>query len=317
MKIPNLIPVALLFTIGLLCSCSEFIERSIENKKVILNAPADSAQSNKYLQSFWWEQVDDALFYRLQIAIPSFDRPVELILDSLVKSNKFSMTVEPGSYQWRVRAENGSSQTAYATHTFTIFESTIATQKVQLKLPGTSLVTNQGDLSFSWFGLFGAAQYRLQVDSLSNNFVDESKMVTNMLTPNLESTIRLSRDQVYQWRVRAESDSAQSKWSSVSTFTLDTKAPPKPSLNAPANNETVSSPVNLSWNASTGAKKYRLYIYKSNSASFGTTFPLTLTATSYVLTTGDYAGALSWKLVAIDEAGNESAESDIRVFTVQ
>src|SRR5215217_1004573 len=107
------LPIFYLLLIIIFSGCKEFIEPSIAKRYVVQLAPANSSESTQYNQTFWWEPVEDALKYRLQVANPNFDRTQVLVLDTLVETNKFNYTLEPGTYEWRVRAENGSSETAY------------------------------------------------------------------------------------------------------------------------------------------------------------------------------------------------------------
>lgn len=105
----------MLAVLAFLSGCRDFIEPSIENRKVILLAPGNNTADSLYNQNFWWEPVNDALGYRLQVVTPSFDSINRMIIDTLVQDNKFMLTLEPGRFSWRVRAENGSSNSFYST----------------------------------------------------------------------------------------------------------------------------------------------------------------------------------------------------------
>ena len=75
MKLKHLfyiLPVFLASNI-LISSCKEFIEPSIAKRQVVLEAPVDQYQSTKYTVNFWWNGVEDALAYRLQVVTPGFD----------------------------------------------------------------------------------------------------------------------------------------------------------------------------------------------------------------------------------------------------
>ncbi|MGX5689525.1 hypothetical protein [Arcticibacter tournemirensis] len=317
MKLSSHFLVSVLFLAGIVTSCSEFIERSIEDKKVFLNAPADSAESGKYLQSFWWEPVDDALSYRLQIVSPSFNQAQQLILDSVIKDNKFSFTLEPGEYQWRVRGENGSSQTFYTTRTFFIYETDLSKQQVQLKGPPNGVITNQRNFITSWYSMYSAAGYLLQVDSTAGNFTDEPSLFVNTIVANTEYAVTATSDKTYSWRVKAKNDTSESKWSAVYRFTFDGTAPGKVVLGSPANGSGVSKPVTLQWNVLADAKKYLLYILKSDSTAYNSSYPLTLTTNSYSFNGGETNEKILWKVKAVDAAGNIGADSEVRNFTVQ
>lgn len=307
------------FTIALailLTGCKEFIEPSIEKRNVVLLAPANGAESSLYSQTFWWEPVEDALKYRLQVVSPNFDQTVRLILDTLIKTNKFNYTLDPGSYEWRVSAENGSSQTRYFKSSFFIYASSIKAQQVQLQSPGNNTLTNQATHNFTWLKLFGADKYTLQIDT--NNFIDESKLFLDKTLPGQEFTVTFEKDKLYKWRVKAKNDTAESKWSVIQNITYDKTPPPIVVLAAPANNELVAKPVNLRWNATATATKYQLYAYKSEGrVPYSSKFPITLTATNYSFTEGISGEKVYWEVRAIDEAGNTGVYSDLRSFVIQ
>ena len=303
--------------ITMLYSCKDFIEPSITDQQVHINAPANGYQSTSYTVNFWWDTVEDALTYRLQIVTPEFQNTGALITDTLIKGNKFSFNLTPGSYQWRVKAENGSSQTVYSsTQSFSVAFSSIRQQKVQLGAPGNNLLTNQSSLSFSWGSLYGATKYRLQIDT--NNFADENKVVLNQTTPALQTNFTLPKDQSYQWRIRAENDTAQAQWSSINTFTYDHTPPDVVSLTSPLNNQSVSSLVLIQWAPSAGTVKYKLLVFKDDGTTpYNNNFPMVLNTTSYTLTQGNFGERIYWKLSAIDGAGNESQSSIVRSFLIQ
>jgi len=307
----------LFFAIASFTGCSDIIEPSIANKQIQAEAPANTYQSASYTVNFWWDGVDNALKYHLQVVTPKFDSVASLVLDTVVKSTRFSFSFSPGKYQWRVRAENGSSQTPYsAARSFTIFPSSIKQQQVQLSGPANNLLTNQSNIIFGWNSIYGATKYQLEIDT--NNFVNESSLVYNQTTPSQQINFTLSKDQTYQWRVRAENDTAQSQWSSIYYFSYDHTPPAVVSLTAPANAQTVSLPITLQWSPVTSAVKYKLYVYQSDSTTlFSSAFPMTLTTTSYSFNQGSSGTKLYWKVTAVDAVGNESSSGNLRYFQIQ
>src|SRR5665213_195513 len=145
---------------GLLSSCDDLIEPSINKSQVQLEAPADQYTSTSYTINFWWDQVSHAISYRLQVVRPNFAAPGALILDTVVTSYRFSYNLTPGNYQWRVMAQNGSSQTAFtAPRNLTVAASSIKQQSVQLASPANDYLTNQSSIVFQWGSLYGATQY--------------------------------------------------------------------------------------------------------------------------------------------------------------
>jgi hypothetical protein len=310
----SILSVACLFLLG----CEEFIEPSIEDKRVVLLSPAIGTETSEYAQTFWWEEVDKALSYRLQVVSPDFEKISKLVLDTVVKSNKFKYTLEPGKYEWRVQALNGSSQTIYNKGSFTIFSTSISEQQVQLTNPSNNTITNLAAVSFQWLNLFGAKEYQIQVDTLNNNFQDQTKLFLNKNTSELNYASSFSKDQVYKWRVKAINEADSSKWSVIQSITYDKTPPAVVTLASPGNNVTVSKPVTLRWNGSAGAKKYLLYVYKSDSTTpFDGTYPITLTEVSSVFNSGTSGEQLFWEVRAVDDAGNISKLGELRGFLIQ
>ncbi|QKJ31055.1 hypothetical protein HQ865_15265 [Mucilaginibacter mali] len=317
----NLIPLSLFLAVFIaagLNSCKDIIEPSLKDRSITPEAPANGYNSANYNVNFWWDEVDDALKYRLQVVSPKFDSVGTLVLDTVVKTNKFTINLNPGEYQWRVRAENGSSQTVYSTpKSFRILYSSIKQQQVKLGSPGNGLLTNQAGVAFQWGDVYGATKYHLQIDT--NSFSDENTLVYNQVIPGQQFNFSFPKDQTYQWRVRAENDTAQALWSTISQITYDHTPPPKVVLSLPAKGQTVNSPVTLQWNSALTAAKYKLYVFKADSVTaYNATFPVLLSNTSYVFTpTSNPGGTIYWKVSGIDAAGNEGPTSDIRSFVLQ
>jgi hypothetical protein len=319
MKLKGLsIYLCLLISISLcLSSCKDLIEPDISGRQITAEAPGDKLQTANYGVTFWWDDVDDALQYRLQVVSPKFDSIPALVLDTIVKTTKFTMNLSPGNYQWHVRAENGSSKTAFSpAKSFTVLQSSIKQQKVQLSSPANNFLTNQNSLSFSWSSLYGATQYHLEIDTA--NFADEKNIYYDKTIPGQQINVTLSKDQVYQWRVMAINDTAQAQWSSIYTFTYDHTPPAAVTQTLPGDKTTLSNPVSLQWNAVPTAVKYKLYLYKADgNTAYTSSFPMVLTGTSYSLTTGSSGDTVYWKVTAIDAVGNEGAASDTRSFMIQ
>ena len=105
----------------LMLSCSDIIDvEDISEQGVMVLAPDESSVLNITDVNFSWETVIDAEQYKLQIATPSFDSAIQIVLDTTIVITNFSKTLELGAYQWRVRAENSNYETAYTTQSFTI-----------------------------------------------------------------------------------------------------------------------------------------------------------------------------------------------------
>jgi len=314
--LPFLILIFLAGT-GLLSSCDDIIEPSISKSQVQLQAPVNQYVSTSYAINFWWNTVNHALSYHLQVVTPTFASPGSLVLDTVVTSYKFSYTLSPGNYQWRVMAQNGSSETAYSVpNSFIIIPTSITQQAVQLLFPGNDFLTNQTSVTFQWSSIYGATQYNLEIDT--NNFANAATVVLNTVIPGQQMSFTFPKAQAYQWRVQAQNDTAKAQWSTVNTLTFNNIPPGQVSLVAPANGATVSQPVSLQWNAVSKAVHYKLYVLNSDSTTlFSSSFPSVVTATSYSFNQGTSGQQLYWKVSAVDAEGNEGQASALENFVLQ
>lgn len=297
-------------------ACEDFIEPSIEHTTVSILAPANKLETNSYQQTFWWNPLSHAIFYRLQVVSPGFDSVSKLVLDTLIRTEKFVYTLDPGKYQWRVRGENGSSVGNYSDRVLAVFPSTLTDQILQITAPSSGVNSSRQDLRFEWLRLFGAKTYRIQIDA--NNFQDEKAMALNVTTDNLSYLHNLATEGTYQYRIRAENATENSKWSNVGLITYDNTGPAAVTLRSPADKLQVVKPVSLTWNKVEDAVSYELSIFKADQQTlFNQTFPLRLSTTEYTFNSGDAGETVSWRVRAFDRAGNASAYSEFRTFIIQ
>jgi hypothetical protein len=251
------------------------------------------------------------------VVTPTFASPGSLVLDTVIKGNKFTLSLSPGNYQWRVMAENGSSQTPYAgPRSFSVGASSIKQQTVQLSAPANNYLTNSSAVVLSWAALYGATKYQLQVDT--NSFADTTHLVYNKVLSGLQYNFNFPKDQVYQWRVRGENDTAYSAWSTTNSMTFDNIPPAQVSVLLPANNSTITLPVNLQWSSTATANTYKLYVYKADSVTnYSSLFPMIINTTDYNFNFGSSGDRVYWKVSAVDAAGNEGQASALRNFVLQ
>jgi hypothetical protein len=307
--------ICLLFATVLL-SCDDVFEDDLGKVSMNVLAPANNAINPNYVQTFWWDYVEEATHYQLQLVQPSFDSVLVLLFDTTVSTNKFQYTLSPGSYEWRIRALNGSSNTNYVSRKFQVVKSSISGQNMVTISPQNLLESNTNNFSFSWQTLFGASQYRLQIDTL--NFVNEANLVYNNSTNLSSINYSFVNDGNYQWRVRAENDNLFSNWSTTNTLTIDRVAPTRVSLLSPLNNETVALPINFTWISISDAVTYKLYVYKSDSTSlYNSSFPVIIGTNNASINIPTAIGKLFWQVSAIDKAGNEGEKSVKRNITIQ
>jgi hypothetical protein len=306
-----------LFLAVLLSSCDDIIEPSLSKQVETLEAPANSYQSTSYTINFWWNTVNHALSYHLQVVTPNFTAPGSLVLDTVVSTYKFSYTLSPGTYQWRVLAQNGSSATPWSTpNSFTVAAGSITQQAVTLNAPANNLLTNQNPFTFQWSSLYGATSYQFEIDT--DNFSNPNSVVSNQTISGTQLSFTFPKSQTYQWRVKAQNDTAQSQWSTVYVVAFNNTPPAQVTLASPASAATISLPVTLQWNPVANAVKYNLYVYQSDGVtSYNSSFPMALTSTSYSFNLGSSGTKIYWTVTAVDAYGNVSQPPTPIYFTLQ
>jgi hypothetical protein len=100
--------------ITLLLSCETATERELSGVKPVLLAPVSNTVTTDTMQTFYWETLNGASTYQLQVVSPRFDSMIRLIDDTIITKNRFTIDLSPGEFQWRVRALNNSGPSAFS-----------------------------------------------------------------------------------------------------------------------------------------------------------------------------------------------------------
>lgn len=112
------------FYLLILClsiSCDDIFVTDISNKEIIINCPKDQFTTKSTTPIvFWWETLDGAETYDLQVVSSDFDNIIKLYLDVSIDSTRFNITLPAGDYQWRIRANNSSFSTQYIIRTISV-----------------------------------------------------------------------------------------------------------------------------------------------------------------------------------------------------
>lgn len=112
MKTRNIAVYALIFI--LFQQCDTALERDLRGHKVILLSPVNNVSSTEVHQIFYWETLNGAQKYQLQVVSPKFDSIVTLIADTTLINNRITILMPAGSFQWRVRGINNSTQSDFS-----------------------------------------------------------------------------------------------------------------------------------------------------------------------------------------------------------
>lgn len=308
-------------------SCDKYFEEDISTVEMELISPADNLHTDKLDVTFWWGEVDEATKYHLEVVTPSFESMRAIVIDTLIESTKLSVELVPDSYEWRVRAQNASSNTTYFHRMLFIDSSMYLTNKnVELYSPQENEYLNSDDVSFSWKALPFTDRYAFSLSKIENE--EQFDIISFETTVN---EILLSRklqeplaDGEYWWSVYAENALSETKASST-YFYVDKTAPIEPELLFPQLNDTVSSldDIILQWqdnSDASGLLKDSLYVYELTHPDDQEPFLLLREAVvDEQLKLDDLRQGYwyRWYVVSVDRAGNASRqEKAVRMFYV-
>jgi predicted secreted protein len=298
-------------TFSTLNSCKDIVEPDISSKSVNVNTPANGYQSSSSTITFWWNEVESAFGYKLQVVKPGFASIQTLVLDTSVESDKFTYSFQPGSYEWRIKAVNGSSETEFTTLAFSI-DSTLdlSNQVMSLIAPVNSIMSNSSLQHFQWYTIASAEDYRFEILSSSGSVI-----YSNASYPLDSISYTFTTDGNYKWRVRAQNSNSVSAYSEYN-LSIDRIAPMASSPSSPADASNVSNPVALSWLSDASAIADSLFVNVDSLYTGANFYKGYLTATTYTIT-GTVGQKYFWRLRSKDAAGNWSGYSSSLKFKVQ
>lgn len=175
----------------------------ISDEELNLLAPSDGLVINDTNVTFSWESASEATSYSFQIARPDFENPEELVVNTSFDTvGNQSFTLEDNtSYQWRVKAINETSETAYTTRDLSVnVTEDLSEQEVVIVAPEDGFETSDTSIMLSWEPLEQATLYRVIITDVSDNsfFLEQT---------STESTLTVAFEVgSYTWAVRGEND---------------------------------------------------------------------------------------------------------------
>lgn len=188
-------------------ACEDIIEVvDISDLTLTVLAPKDQTVLTDINVTFSWNAVEDAESYNIQIATPSFESAQQIVTDSLVTSTFFSKTLNSGSYEWRVRAENSDYKTQYAVQKFTVAPSDpvdISNEQAVLLAPADNAsFLNTDTINFSWEAVEDAEEYTIQI--ATPNFDNALEIIKEDTTTKTSYSVSNLSANSYEWRVKAK-----------------------------------------------------------------------------------------------------------------
>lgn len=309
--------ISLILTIMVFVRCSDFFESDITDEKVELISPMQNYKSSSATISFWWNEVDGAMGYRLQVASPTFDSVQTMIIDTSLTSTSYTLTLYPGRYQWAVSAYNNSSATQYFYRTLTIDTSNILSgTKVILRFPDNNFYSNKSKILFRWYTLETATRYTF--DIRKDN--EDGELVGPALTVTTDTISYTLGEGTYYWSLQAFNKVSASLVTSRK-LTIDKTAPGTPVLVEPNDGDTLytKNAMILNWRHSAlslAPINDSVIISKDSLFSESGIVEYARVDTIFYEMSLKDAGTYFWKVRSVDLAGNTSDYSKYRKLKV-
>lgn len=307
----NAISFFITLIIVVFASCEKIFEEDIEQRKVVILSPGDSVSIQGQSVTFWWNEIEGATQYELQVVSPNFSNITQLVLDTIVETNKYAFNFNFGEYQCRVRALNGAYSTAYTVHTFFIDStSNLSGQFINIISPNDSFFTNNTLVNFQWMALSAANDYRFEL--ATPDFNGNVILDINLNQTNFSYTLN---EGSYTWRVRGQNNTSNTAYATRVLF-VDITPPIVPTLLTPQDNAIINADsVTLTWAGDTNFAFDSVYVYQ-DSLALVPVVARRATGRNFSFN-GSIGEDYFWRVKTIDNASNISQFSVLRKFSFQ
>ena len=251
----------LLFLI--ITACNDIFVMDISDSNVELLAPHNNLETTISTNTFWWNYVEDATRYQLQIATPDFIQTERLILDTTISMNQFLFNLVPNKYEWRVRAVNSVYASEFTVYSLVVDSTPDLTNEIViLYTPTQNDTTNSLTQNYYWGNLYNADSYNLVV-------LHEAVPILDTTLTMVSITLSVPDNQgAYSWKVNAMNDISETTYSERKYY-IDTTKPSKRTLISPTDQSVIiDSLVQFVWNSPpiTGSSEYdSIFIYSDQS----------------------------------------------------
>lgn len=316
----------IMITLFTFSSCKkDFVEEDITKKTLIVNSPSDNLVTSVNTVNFWWEPVNGAEKYNIQVVKPDFTNVAQLITDTNVVGTKLNLSLNPGTYQWRIRAFNNGGSTEYQTYNLKIDSTNNLTNQTVIPIaPLNGFVTGNKTITFSWNPLSSATSYSVEI---SKNGTIINYTNTSSTSYVYTYTLTSAANYTCSWRVRALNGGSISQYNSSQTFTIDLLPPSVVSTpTSPTSNPVIKDTTELRWNRGASDTQYdSLFLYsdaaytnlvrtttvsvnkiKVNTISPGNPLPAGTTSVTAI--------PYWWRLKSVDNVGNTTGFSNALNF---
>lgn len=312
--------IFVIFCVGLFVACTkDFIQKDIKNDLVNIIAPMDSLTTPNNTIIFWWDELEGAEKYNLQIVKPSFSSVIQLITDTTVTLNKFTKVLTPGTYQWRIKAMNGGGSTEYVTRTLVIDTTSNLSLITLNPITPIGLLSGSKAVTFSWTPHPAADFYEININDNSGTSVFTQN---NIPSASFTHTFTTTTDLKYSWQVKAHNSFSFSQYNTASTFTIDVTAPSVSSFSVPIAGNTISDTLSFKWNRVGSDTKYDSIIVSNDSAGISYITSKRVNGISLKInqlpvslpSPGPAVGFYWWRIISVDSVKNMSNSSSSAKF---
>ena len=237
------------------------------------------------------------------------------VIHDTVDTNNLVVTVNEGRYTWRVKAFDlaGNESDWSPVDSFGVDVSEPGVPELALPLNGVYL--NSDTIRFEWYSavdsVSGVGGYWIEVSEDSTNFGDSVYVGDT-------TYVMVLSDTTWYWRVKAMDVAGnEGEWSEVWSFTIDTQAPEVPELVSPPNGTWLNvTEVQLQWsrvtlkNEKASPVEYVYQVFSNDTIVVADTVD-----TTYALVNLN-EGCYTWRVMAVDGAGNTSGWSEVDTFGI-
>lgn len=294
-------------------SCDDIFVEDISSYFIQIKAPSSGWQGKDPNVNFSWAEVPGAVNYQLEVATPSFSVNHKLVIEKILETVKFDTILNAGEYEWRIRAMNSASETAFLTSSFTILHPlNIESKQVSLKIPEDQFLSKTSVVDFSWDAVEGASFYSFKIKKI--NWTGDSVVVATLYSTNFN--FRLD-DGDYNWGVAAVDTLTNKKTDySIRSFTVDKSPPSIPILLLPSDRDTLHSQVvRFNWHKTESNATYSIEIYSDPELKNKVVEKTIADTATYISIEGN--GYYYWKVKSMDKNENSSSFSTVSSFYIQ
>lgn len=306
-------------------SCKDFFEEDISSESMVIITPSNNAISTNLNITFDWDDLQGAYDYRFLIGSPNLSSPSSFYLDSTCDVSVLELTLNPGNYEWKLKAQNSSSATPYSQMMNLTIDSSysLTGQSILSFVPLDNYFTNSSSFAFNWQDLYSAEQYNLLLKKGANWNTGLIILDTTLTSTNLVNPMVLAEDN-YTWGVKALNNlPSETDFSTPKSIKIDLTVPNSVNLNLPSDmtqglNADSSYLFDWSRAANSGTVQSSLFdsIYIYNDTIQEALFRYGSLQEDTSLTLPSSSGIYYWNVITFDEAGNQSSLQIFKKFTV-